>query len=120
MHNNIFAKKADLADSNYREKLVIIESKMHFSQSEKGSFVSVVGRLKNNTNIPWKYPCIQAQFFNSSGDLVDSVSDNGYGLIIPPHSEASFRVRGEADKGKDQYIKHKVVLLWAEEERSLF
>jgi hypothetical protein len=60
----------------------------------------------------------QVRFFNSTGELIDTLSDSDYSLVAQPHAETTFRVRGRADKPADQYVTHKVEVTWAKDSRA--
>ena len=118
MFCGVFAPKKDFA--TYQHDFVITDSKAHFSESKEGPYISVIGRIRNNTSITWEDPHFEAEFFNAAGALIDTISDNNYSLVIPPHSDVAFRVRGAADKPEEQYVTHKVILEWADDARRFF
>jgi hypothetical protein len=87
----------------------IVESEMSFSECCGGNhFIGVVGRLRNSGGVSGKAPHFEASFYNADGELVDSVADHSYSLIIAPQDEATFRVRGAAQRPEAEYDSYKV------------
>ena len=95
---------------------------MHYASADDkcGPTVSVVGKLRNNSDIPWKDIYLEAQYFDSGGTMIDANGAEQYGLSILPHEEVAFRVRGPADRSETEYASHKVFVRSARDARSLF
>ncbi|HWW01246.1 MAG TPA: hypothetical protein VNZ64_16235 [Candidatus Acidoferrum sp.] len=97
------------------ESFSVVESKVHYGIEKDIPHVSCIGTIRNNTGTAWEDLHFQVRFFNSAGQLVDTLSDSDYSLVVQPHSEMTFRVRGLADKSADQYVTHKIQVIWAKE-----
>jgi len=95
----------------------VVESKVHYGVEKDIPWVSCIGTIRNNTDTTWENLHFQVRFFNSAGQLIDTLSDSDYSLVAQPHSEATFRVRGRADKTADQYVTHKIEVTWAKDAR---
>lgn len=99
------------------ESFSIVESKVHYGIEKDIPNVSCIGTIRNNTDTAWEDLHFQVRFFNLAGQLIDTLSDSDYSLVVQPHSEGAFRVRGLADKSADQYATHKVEVTWAKDAR---
>jgi hypothetical protein len=106
----------------YRDQIVVIDSSMHYQPSDEkcGPTISVVGKIKNNSDVPWKDIYLEAQYFDSSGKMIDANGAEQYGLTLPPHEEVAFRLRGAADRAERDYASHRVFVHSARDARSLF
>jgi len=99
------------------ESFSVIESKVHYGVEKDIPHVSCIGTIRNNTDTAWEDIRFQVRFSNSAGQLIDTLSDSDYSLFVQPHSDATFRVRGLADKSADQYVTHKVEVTCAKDAR---
>ncbi len=108
--------------SAYRDRIVVTESSMHFSAADDkcGPTISVVGTIRNNSEVAWEDVYLEAQYFDAGGKMIDANGAQQYGLLIPPHGEVAFRVRGPADRTEQEYTSHKVFVRSARDARSLF
>ncbi len=113
-----FWGKKDFQD--YASKLFITDSSINYGSDNCGSFVSVIGKIKNNTDVAWEDVYFEVQFFNSDNKLIDTISDNDYSLVMIPKSESTFKVRGKADHNKEAYKNFKIIVKKARESKNLF
>jgi hypothetical protein len=95
----------------------VVESKIHYGVEKESAYISCIGTLRNRSDVTWQELHFQVRFFDASGALIDTLSDHDYSLVLLPHSDAPFRVRGRADKTADQYVSHKVEVTWAKDAR---
>ena len=105
-----FPKEKDKNVPDYASSLVVTESKLHYMSCENGSFIAVLGKIENESEIPWKNLYFEVQFFDSGNNLIDTISDNIYGLIVLPRSEAAFKVSDRANKNEEEYASHKIII----------
>lgn len=108
----------DFADS--KTSFEIKNSKVSFTQKDCGTRISVIGTITNNSDDSWKDFNFEAQFFNEHNELIDTVSDQNYDLVLLPNDESAFKVTGAADKPETSYRHHKVIIKDARENSSLF
>jgi len=108
--------------AGYRDQIVVVESSMHYLADDQkcGPTVSVVGMLRNESDVEWKDIYLEAQYFDSGGTMIDAEGAEQYGLIVPAHEEVAFRVRGAAARAPKDYASHKVFVRSARDARSLF
>jgi len=100
------------------EAFSVVDSKVHYGVEKDIPHVSCIGTIRNNSDTTWENLHFQVRFFNSAGQLIDTLSDSDYALVVQAHSEGTFRVRGQADKSADQYVTHKIEVTWARDARS--
>ncbi len=86
-------------------KLSVVDVTYNFSESKDQAMISSFGSIKNGSGACADDLVIEAKYYDSTGKLVDVISENLYGVVIPAHQEFAFRVRGPADKPKASYAK---------------
>ena len=108
--------------SKYRDQILVRESSMHYSAADDkcGPTISVVGTIRNNSAITWKDVYLEARYFDAGGKMIDTNGAQQYGLVIPPHGDVAFRIRGPADRAEQDYASHTVFVRSARDARSLF
>ena len=106
--------------SDNKSLVVVKDSKVSFTEKECGTTVSIIGTITNNSEESWKDFNFEAQFFNENNELIDTVSDQNYDLILLPNDDGTFKVTGAADKSEASYNHHKVIIKDARENSSLF
>ena len=65
-----------IADVTEQKKVEVSQSKMVFTAHDSFMYVTIVGKLKNNSNYPLKDIILEAQFYNADGALIDTVSES--------------------------------------------
>ncbi len=114
---NIFNPK-DFKDS---QALIKIENTIiSFSEKPCGSRVTILGTIVNNSDITWKDFYFEAQFYNKENELIDTLSDKIYDLILLKNDKTTFKITGSADKDEALYDHHLVIIKTAREDGSLF
>jgi hypothetical protein len=108
--------------SGYRDQIAVVQSAMHYQSTDDkcGPTISVIGKIKNNSDVPWKDVYLEAQYFDAGGTMIDANGAEQYGLALPPHEEVAFRLRGVADRAERDYATHKVFVRSARDARSIF
>jgi hypothetical protein len=100
--------KPALPFRDYSAQVQVGSTELNYSEGENGNFISTIGRIQNNSPVIWERIAIEVQYFNASGELIDTNSENTYDLTLLPHTEHAFRVRTEADKPRAAYVSQKV------------
>ena len=85
------------------ESIAILESRVHYGVERDTPYVSCIGTLSNTTDTVWEDLHFEVRFLDGNGELIDTLSDSDYSLVVQPHSEATFRVRGRADKPANKH-----------------
>jgi hypothetical protein len=106
--------------SDHRSDLNIVESIMHYAEGGDCPSISTVGRVRNDGDIPWKDLYLEVRYYDADGKLVDATTDHDYGSFVPAHGEAAFRLSVKADKPKEVYARHEVIVQSARDGRSRF
>ena len=98
---------------DYKNSIVVKSSELSFTECgdcKKKINAVVIGLIDNDTDFGWRDFDLEVRYFNSDGEMIDTVSDSIYGLSVQPHSEVSFRVMERAAKLQDVYADHKVYI----------
>lgn len=114
----LFDRGADFA--RHRDQLKIVSSKMSLEDSGPRPLVVVVGMVRNESALPWKYLHIEIQFMDASGELMDVARDVQFGDDpgILPGSERPFSTKSHRDFPPDRYASFKVSIQFARDGRS--
>jgi hypothetical protein len=102
----------------FHDQIVVGDSQVHYSQTEKSAFIAVVGMIKNNSKFSWKEVEPEVQYFDKDGKLIDTNSGREYNATILPQGERAFRIRAQADRPEAAYASHKVFVRAAKDGRS--
>ena len=106
--------------SHYRGQVLVVSSEMLFGEDEGGRIVSVVGTVRNNTQVAWEDVQVEVQFFDGVGRLIDAGLDDSLGGAVLPGSENAFKVVVVPNIPSDRYASHKVFIRYAEEADNAF
>jgi hypothetical protein len=106
----------------YRDKLTVGATTMSYSAAKEkcGSILTVVGTIRNDSDLGWRDVYLEARFFNAAGAMIDTLNDKSYDVFVPAHAEAAFRVHGLAARPEGEYASHKVFVRSARSDRSPF
>ena len=105
----LFHSNAEFSD--YRDQIVITESKLHFDESDRaGTQVTILGRIQNNSSVKWEKPSFEVQCFDKDGNLVDTCTAIEREMILAPHTEQAFRIGFTPRPVQANYASHKVFL----------
>ncbi len=102
VYNSIYKDQASFPE--YKDSIVVVNSNYNFAERGDCTYITSIGHLKNNSNVPWEYLRIEVQFFNQSGELIDTISDRNYGLFLPPNTEVAFRVRARPQENRNNML----------------
>jgi len=81
----------------------VVETEMHYGKLDENSYVSVLGKLQNESDLTWQNVRFEVRFFDANHHLIDTISYSDYSLVVLAHRDSAFRVRGRADKSKEVY-----------------
>ena len=119
--SNLFSRGELLRD--YADQITIVESKLEFGFEEdeqKHPTVAIVGKVKNSSNVDWKDVRLQAEFFNSKGDLIDAGQEQYRSPFLPANQEIGFKISFPRQFPESQYTNHKVRVFFAVDNKSRF
>lgn len=108
----------DFADS--KSLINISNTSFNYSIKDCGASISVIGTINSDSDKTWKDVYFEVRFFNKKNELIDSISENKYDLIILPKDKTTFKISGAADKQQSSYDHHKVIIKTAREGGGLF
>jgi hypothetical protein len=103
--------------AEHRDELMVVGPEMHYSTDEEGNYVSIIGTIQNVGDIDWEDPHFEVRFFDSSDELIDTISSVDYGLVLVSDEESTFRIRARADKPEQSYHRFEVLIRRAREMR---
>ncbi len=109
------AVQATPKEADFKKSLSVVNSKMSYTQHDDYNSISSIGTIENRSNIKWKYLVLEVQFFNANDELIDTLTEEKYGMTVPPNDTIAFRLSGQADKAKSEYVSHKVRITSAEQ-----
>jgi len=108
-------------DFNDKKSLIKVEnSNFNYAIQDCGARVSVIGTINNGSDTTWKDVSFEVQFYNDKNELIDSISDNKYDLVLLPKDTTTFKLTGAADKEQSLYDHHKIIIKSAREGGGLF
>lgn len=102
----------------HQGELKVVESSFHLQDGKLGLELSVVGVLTNASPLAWKNIQVEAQLFNASGKLIDSITERKFDQAVLPHDAVSFRLLEKAAREKPEYASHKVTVRFARDGRN--
>jgi ATP-dependent Zn protease len=99
----------DLKDPN--SAVQVVDASVTTTKSDGSLFVTVIGELRNTTNEKINDLVIEAKLTNSSGIVIDVISEPVYGLVVPAGQQVAFRLQttAAADQGSYSGVKARVV-----------
>ena len=101
---------------NYRDKLIITESKLTFGEMNSGPTVVVVGAIQNQSDVNWERINLQVNCYNPENELFDTEQDTDYSLLVPAGITIPFKVSFLREFPEEEYARHKVTALYAEDQ----
>ena len=95
-------------ETDFEDDLAVTETKVNYSKVEGYGYISCIGKIQNKSNVKYDELVFEVQFFNSNNELIDTITEYNYDLVVPADDEIAFRVKGGADKDKSEYQNHQV------------
>lgn len=101
-------------------KLVIFDTSQKYAKDDCGTFITILGKLKNQTDKTWTDVHFEVKFFNDKNELVDTVNPELYSIVIAPQKETAFRIREKAAAFEGQYKRYEIKITKALEDFRFF
>jgi hypothetical protein len=101
-------------------KLTILETTHKYAKDDCGSFITILGKLRNQTEKTWSDVHFEVKFYNDKNELVDTLNPELYSIVIPPKKDASFRIREKAAAPEGQYKRYEIKISKAQEDFKFF
>ena len=111
-----FGPKEDFA--TYRDDIAVLSSQFTTLASGSTTYVTVLGTLTNRSKVGWKDVAVEAQLFDKSGRLIDTIvakTQDYNGTVILPYGQATFKVEGKASRPVSDYNSCKAYVHWAKD-----
>jgi hypothetical protein len=89
----------------HRGDLVFASQSMTFLKEKDRDYFAVVGTVRNNSDVIWRDPYVEARFLNSKNELIDTYSSQLRDVIILPRADAAFRLTGYTARPSSEYSK---------------
>lgn len=82
----------------------IVDAAVNASKSDGPLFVTVLGEFKNITESKIDNLVVEAKLTDSSGRVIDVLSQPIYGLVVPAGQQVAFRLQGPAAATQGAYV----------------
>jgi hypothetical protein len=105
---------------NYADSIQVVESKIQFGENQCGPTVVILGKVHNLSPLGWKEVVFHADIFDAEGNLVDMAQEEKYSYIVPAGRTQSFKITFQRQFPVEKYVKHKVEVISAKDERAMF
>lgn len=111
--------RPELLFANYAQKVNVLSADMHFENTMQPQTdgtkrpertLTVLGTVRNDSDITWESPSYEATFYDKSGKLIDSQAEGSNHVALAPHQTQAFRIRTEAHSDPATYAKVKVII----------
>jgi len=99
---------------NYKDALVISESKLEFGERNCGPTIVVVGTIQNQSDVNWQGISLQVNCYNSENELFDTEQD--YAFLVPAGATIPFKVSFVREFPEAEYVRHEVTAVHAKDE----
>jgi hypothetical protein len=104
----------------YRDKIVVLDTTMHYSHSPSTNFISTVGLLRNDSPYSWKALQLEVQYYNAGGKLIDTKTETLQYQELPAGLTEAFRIRTAAACDEPLYASNNVIVRTAKDARKLW
>jgi len=99
----------------HRNDLAFASQSMTFKQEKDREFFAVVGTIRNASDTMWRDLSVEARFYNSKGELIDTYSTELRDVIVLPRTDAAFRLTGYTARPGSEYSKVTLTITSAKE-----
>jgi hypothetical protein len=104
----------------YQNQIHLSDLQMSWVHEDRGAYITTIGKIRNDSDLIWERVAIEVRYYDSSKQLIDTITDRPFDLILPAHSEVTFRVRGPAAHPKEDYASQEVKIIWAQKKHGAF
>ena len=100
--------------TTYESSFSVHAQNIAFGSNTKGSYVILLGSIKNDSDLIWEHPTFEVKYFNTDNELIDADTQCSYELVLYPGKEVTFRLRSFADLPQSQYSRAEICIISAE------
>jgi hypothetical protein len=104
----------------YRDKIVVLDTTIHYSRSNSTNVISTVGYLRNDSPYSWKALQLEVQYFDGAGKLVDTRTEALQYQELPAGMTEAFRIRTATASDESLYVSNKVFVRAAKDVRKIW
>jgi hypothetical protein len=104
---------------SFQSQLRVDHSEIAFGEAADRPTVAVLGTIRNDSKVSWGRITLEVQYFDAAHKLVDTVQNEGYGLVIPAGNVGAFKVSRPREFELAKYAAHEVHILDARELRGI-
>jgi hypothetical protein len=108
VHMNPWSDSVDF--TLVRKCLSVSNIQIVYSVEQRGPMIATIGTVNNDSDVAWQEVTYEVQYFNAAKQLVDTTSDWEYRSVLAPHSEAAIKIRGSAERPKEDYVTARVII----------
>ncbi|MCX6380251.1 MAG: FxLYD domain-containing protein [Armatimonadetes bacterium] len=110
--------------ANYAQKVNILSTEMRFENTLRyhtdgtkrpARTVTVLGTVRNDSDVTWSQPHYEAQFYDKAGKLIDVQTEGSMHVALAPHQTQAFRIQTTAHSPFANYASVKVIVRTAED-----
>ena len=101
-------------DANYSDALTIVSSSFVIKSVADGNWVTSLGLVKNISEHDLNSLVFEVRYFNLESELIDTATEELYGLVAPTGDEVAFRVQSFAAAPANSYSTHEDTVTSAE------
>jgi hypothetical protein len=92
----------------HKASVSIENPSLTFSKDGDREFFAVVGTIKNSSDVEWRSPYVEARFFNSKNEMIDTMPSNLKEVILMPKASTAFRITGYTARPSSEYARVEV------------
>jgi ATP-dependent Zn protease len=101
---NVIANSGQEGEGDVNSSLTAKVLSMNYSdKSEQTNIITTIGSIVNASDTGAQEITVEVKYFDANHNLIDTITQALYDIVILPHREVSFRVRGVADKPRESY-----------------
>ena len=94
--------------------LAVIDPLFSFSENGGQRVVNTLGTIRNASVDCFSDVVIEVKYFDAKSNLIDTVTEPLYGVVVPGKQEVAFRVRDAAAQSKEAYVSQSVRVVSAD------
>ena len=102
----------------YKDQIVISDSRIAFGDTKSGATVTVIGTIKNTSQVSWKEIQFHVDFLDEAGKQADVGERENSGYRLPAGEESSFKVSFYREFPEANYVKPVVRVVGAKDVRA--
>ncbi len=109
--------RAEYRFTDYMQKVTVTSSEMRIETigETQTRTATIIGTVRNDSEITWEAPQYEARFYDKTGKLIDTSTERTLHVALAPHKEQAFRIQTSASRPSTDYATLKVQVRNAED-----